>query len=112
MAKVADIDLELFESGKGSPVLFLHGGEGFDERQPFVAPLAAKHRLIAPSHPGFGKSSLPEWLDNVDIIGCSIGGWIAAEMATKTPERVNRLVMVGPVGVKVGSQDKLDIPDI
>jgi pimeloyl-ACP methyl ester carboxylesterase len=131
MAKVADIDLELFESGKGSPVLFLHGGEGFDERQPFVAPLAAKHRLIAPSHPGFGKSSLPEWLDNVDdiahiylelldtlgldkvdIAGCSIGGWIAAEMGTKVPERVGKLVMVGPVGVKTGSPDKLDIPDI
>jgi len=131
MAKVADIDLELFESGKGSPVLFLHGGEGFDQRQPFVAPLAARRRLIAPSHPGFGKSSLPEWLDSVDdiahvylelldtlgldkvdIVGCSIGVWIAAEMATKSPERVNRLVMVGPVGVKVGSPDKLDIPDI
>ena len=68
MAKVADIDLELFESGQGSPVLFLHGGEGFDQRQPFVAPLAAKRRLIAPSHPGFGKSSLPEWLDSVDDI--------------------------------------------
>jgi hypothetical protein len=39
MAKVADIDLELFESGQGSPLLFLHGGEGFDQRQPFaVAP--------------------------------------------------------------------------
>src|SRR3954464_5384768 len=118
MAKVADIDLELFESGKGSPVLFLHGCEGFDQRQPFVAPFAAKRRLIAPSHPGFGKSSLPEWLasvddiphiylelldtlvlNKVDIVGCSIGGWIAAEMATKVPERVGRLVMVGPVGV-------------
>ena len=104
---------------------------GFDQRQPFVAPLSAKRRLIAPSHPGFGKSSLPEWLDSiddiahvylelldtlgldkVDIVGCSIGGWIAAEMATKSPERVRRLVMVGPVGVKVGSPDKLDIPDI
>jgi pimeloyl-ACP methyl ester carboxylesterase len=131
MVKVADVDLELHESGQGSPVLFLHGAEGFDQRQPFVAPFAAKRRLIAPSHPGFGKSSLPEWLDSVDdiahiylelldtlglnkvdIIGCSIGGWIAAEMATKVPERVGRLVMVGPVGVKVGSQDKLDIPDI
>jgi len=131
MVKVVDIDFELHESGQGSPVLFLHGGEGFDPRQPFVAPLADKRRLIAPSHPGFGKSSLPEWLDSVDdiahvylelldtlglskvdIIGCSIGGWIAAEMATKVPERVGRLVMVGPVGVKVGSQDKLDIPDI
>jgi pimeloyl-ACP methyl ester carboxylesterase len=131
MAKVADIDLELYESGKGSPMLFLHGGDGFDQRRPFVAALAAKRRLIAPSHPGFGKSSLPEWLDSVDdiahiylelldtlglgkvdIVGCSIGGWIAAEMATKVPERVGRLVMVGPVGVKTGSQDKLDIPDI
>ena len=129
--KVADVDLELFESGQGLPVLFLHGANGFDQRQPFVAPLSANRRLIAPSHPGFGKSSLPEWLDSiddiahvylelldtlgldkVDIVGCSIGGWIAAEMATKTPERVRRLVMVGPVGVKVGSADKLDIPDI
>jgi pimeloyl-ACP methyl ester carboxylesterase len=129
--KVADVELELFEAGQGSPLLFLHGASGFDERQPFVAPLSVKRRLIAPSHPGFGQSSLPEWLDSiddiahlylelldtlrldkVDIVGCSIGGWIAAEMATKSPERVNRLVMVGPVGVKTGSPDKLDIPDI
>ena len=46
------------------------------------------------------------------MVGCSVGGWIAAEMATKAPERFNRLVMVGPVGVKVGPPDKLDIPDI
>ena len=74
---------------------------------------------------------MPDWLDNVDdiahvylelldrldlvavdVVGCSIGGWIAAEMATKAPERIRRLVMVGPVGVKVGGPDKLDIPDI
>jgi pimeloyl-ACP methyl ester carboxylesterase len=129
--KIADVELELFDSGQGSPVLFLHGASGFSERQPFVAPLATKRRLIAPSHPGFGKSSLPEWLDSIDdiahiylefmdkiglqktdLIGCSIGAWIAAEIATKVPERVGKLVMVGPVGVKVGSTDKLDIPDI
>ena len=87
--------------------------------------------MIAPSHPGFGKSELPDWLDSVediahvylelmdrlglaavDLVGCSVGGWIAADMATKTPERVKRLVLVGPVGVKVGPSDKLDIPDI
>ena len=87
--------------------------------------------MIAPSHPGFGKSDLPDWLDSVediahvylelmdrlgldevDLLGCSVGGWIAADMATKTPERVKRLVLVGPVGVKVGPPDKLDIPDI
>lgn len=51
-------------------------------------------------------------LDHVDIVGCSLGGWIAAEIATKTPERVGRLALVGPVGVKLGPSDKLDIPDI
>jgi len=129
--KLADIELELFEDGQGQPLLFLHGGNGFAPEQPFVPRLAAKRRLIVPSHPGFGTSSLPEWLDSVDdiahlylelldklnlretdVVGCSIGGWIAAEMATKAPERIRRLVMVGPVGVKVGPADKLDIPDI
>ena len=129
--KVADVELDVFETGQGRPLLFLHGGNGFDQGQPFVAPLSAKRRLIAPSHPGFGTSSLPEWLDSVDdiahlylelfdklqlkevdLIGCSIGGWIAAEMATKVPERIQRLVMVAPVGIKAGPADKLDIPDI
>jgi pimeloyl-ACP methyl ester carboxylesterase len=133
--KLADIDLELFDSGQQTvsqrPILFLHGGGGFNERQPFVAPFAEKRRLVVPSHPGFGQSSLPDWLDSVDdiahlylelmdmlkfdrvdLVGCSIGGWIAAEMATKTPERFSRVVLVGPVGIKVGPSDKLDIPDI
>ena len=87
--------------------------------------------MIAPSHPGFGKSSLPDWLDSVDdiahiylelmdrlgltrtdLVGFSIGGWIAAEIATKVPERIERLVLIGPVGVKTGTPDKLDIPDV
>src|SRR6202020_3380086 len=99
--------------------------------RPLSSPLAADPRFLAPSHPGFGKSSLPDWidcvddiahlylelmdvlkLDELDVVGCSIGGWIAAEMATKTPERFRRLVFVGPVGVKTGTPDRLDIPDI
>ena len=129
--QVAGVDLELFDSGNGAPLLFLHGAGGFSPNHPYVAPLSARHRLIAPSHPGFGASELPDWADRpddiahihlelldrlklsqVDMIGCSVGGWIAAEMATKAPERFKRLVMVGPVGVKVGPADKLDIPDI
>ena len=128
---VAGAGLELFEAGQGAPLLWLHGGEGFDPRHEFAGLLAARRRLLAPSHPGFGKSSLPDWLDGIadiaylylelldrldirqtDVVGCSIGGWIAAEMATKAPERIRRLVMVGPVGVKLGPADKLDIPDI
>jgi pimeloyl-ACP methyl ester carboxylesterase len=129
--KIADIELELLEAGRGSPLLFLHGASGFAADQPFVPLLSKNRRLIAPSHPGFGGSSLPDWLDSVDdiahlylelldklglrdvdLVGCSIGGWIAAEIATRVPERIRRLVMVGPVGIKVGPPDKLDIPDI
>ena len=128
---IAGIELELFEQGEGAPVLFLHGAQGVLPAAGFLGLLAKSRRVIAPSHPGFGKSALPDWLDNVedishvylelmdrlgldkvDVVGCSVGGWIAADMATKTPERVKRLVLVGPVGVKVGSPDKLDVPDI
>ena len=48
-------------------------------------------------------------LANADMVGASIGGWIAAEMASKSPERFKKLVLVSPVGVKVGRTDKLDI---
>jgi len=128
---VAGIDLELIDTGSGSPLLFLHGGQGLLPSHQYVDLLSKKFRVIAPSHPGFGKSSLPDWLDSVDdisycylelidkltlgefhLVGCSIGGWLAAEIATKVPERIRKLVLVGPVGVKVGPPDKLDIPDI
>lgn len=129
--KIAGVALELFEAGQGGGLIFLHSGQGYDPWQPFAAQLAAKRRVIAPSHPGFGKSSLPDWLDSiddiayvylelldqlgveeVDIVGCSIGGWIAAEMASKMPKQIRRLVLIGPAGVKVGVADKLDIPDV
>ncbi|MFZ3359670.1 MAG: alpha/beta hydrolase [Xanthobacteraceae bacterium] len=128
---LSGIEVELFEGGNGTPLLFLHGAQGFAPKQPYVGLLAQRRRLIAPSHPGFGASGLPLWLDSiddiahlylelmdrrnldrVDIVGCSLGGWIAAEIATKTPERVGKLALVGPVGVKLGPSDKLDIPDI
>jgi pimeloyl-ACP methyl ester carboxylesterase len=131
MLKLAGLELELHEDGSGAPLLFLHSGQGFLPNQPYVALLAKTRRIVAPSHPGFGHSELPDWLDQpddiahihlelmdklglakVDLVGCSIGGWIAAEMASKAPERFRKLVLVAPVGVKTGSVDKLDIPDI
>jgi pimeloyl-ACP methyl ester carboxylesterase len=131
MISVGGIDLDIFERGQGAPVLYLHGGGGIALDIPFLEQLAQTRRVIAPSHPGFGKSSLPDWLDSiddiahvylelldrlsltkVDVVGFSIGGWIAAEMATKVPGRISRLVLIGPVGVKTGKPDKLDIPDV
>ena len=128
---IAGIDLELTIGGAGPPLLLLHGDQGIGPNQPFLNLLKLRHRVVAPSHPGFGRSALPDWLDSVDdiahvylelldrlglrsadLVGCSIGGWIAAEMVTKAPERVNRLVLSGPMGIKVGPRDRLDIPDI
>jgi pimeloyl-ACP methyl ester carboxylesterase len=131
MISIAGIDLELFDRGQGAPVLYLHGGSGIMLDVPFVERLAQERRVIAPSHPGFGKSALPDWLDSVDdiahvylelmdhlgltrvdLVGSSLGGWIAADIASKVPERISRLVLIGPVGVKTGTKDRLDVPDI
>ncbi|HEV8013887.1 MAG TPA: alpha/beta fold hydrolase [Stellaceae bacterium] len=131
MLKLGAVELELHETGDGPPLLFLHSGQGFAPDHPFVAMLGKHYRVIAPSHPGFGYSSLPDWLDSIDdvahihlelmdrldlkrvtLVGASIGGWIAAELATKSPERVEKLALIGPVGVKTGDARKLDIPDI
>jgi len=131
MISIAGIELELFERGQGAPLLYLHGGGGIELDLPFLDLVAKQRRVIAPSHPGFGKSSLPDWLDSIDdiahiylelldrlglartdVVGVSIGGWIAADLATKVPERLERLVLIGPVGVKTGRPDKLDIPDV
>ena len=128
---IAGCELEIHEGGSGAPLLFLHPGGGFNPEDFYVELLTATHRVIAPSHPGFGGSQLPDWIDHVDdiahiylelmdkmglakvdVIACSVGGWIAAEMMTKTPERFGKVVLVAPVGVKTGPTDKLDIPDI
>src|SRR5215471_9787248 len=110
---IAGIELELFTRGDGAPILFLHGAQGVLPADDFLGRLAAERKVIAPSHPGFGTSGLPDWLDSVDdiahvylelmdrlglddvdLIGCSVGGWIAAEIASKTPQRIRRLVLV------------------
>lgn len=129
--KIAGVELEINEAGNGPPLLYLHAGGGFRPMHPAMPILAKRYRIIAPSHPGFGGSSLPDWMDSVDdfahvylelmqqmnlrdavLMGASIGGWVAAEIATKNTSRLSRLVLIGPAGIKVGSRDALDIPDI
>ena len=68
MISIAGVELEIFERGRGAPMLYLHGGGGIGLDLPFIDLLASERRIVAPSHPGFGKSSLPDWLDSVDDI--------------------------------------------
>jgi pimeloyl-ACP methyl ester carboxylesterase len=128
----AGLSLEVLEGGSASPtLLFLHGFFGASPEHAVLARLAAERHVVAPSFPGFGRSELPLWLDTVsdiayvilelldnmrldrvDMVGCSIGAWLAAEIATKSPTSIRKMVLSSPIGIKVGPTDRLDIPDV
>jgi pimeloyl-ACP methyl ester carboxylesterase len=128
---ISGVDVEYFVGGEGKPLLFLHDELGFSPDQQFLKSLSAQRRIVALSFPGFGQSELPLWMDSVDdlayvslglldrlklrdvdIVGCSLGGWIAAELASKSPERVRKMVLAAPYGVKLGPVDRLEFPDL
>jgi pimeloyl-ACP methyl ester carboxylesterase len=128
---VSGVALEVIERGQGRPILILHGEDGLEPSSPFLDLLAATSHVIAPSHPGYGHSLEVDSIDTVDdlaylyldllteqnlrevvVIGFSLGGWIAAEMAVKSTERLSQLILVAPLGIKVGDRETRDIPDI
>ena len=129
--RVNGIRTEAVERGQGRPLLFLHPGIGLDPQAAVLDRLAERARLIAPTHPGFGASEQPPSFDSIDdlvyfyldlldeldlrdvtLVGVSLGGWIAAEMAVRSTQRIGRLVLANPVGIKVGGRDSRDIADI
>jgi pimeloyl-ACP methyl ester carboxylesterase len=128
---IGDADIELRRRGAGAPLLLLPGEEGLEADAPFVQRLAARHEVLILSPPGFGRSNRPSWIVGVDdiaylylevldkldlsklpVIGCSLGGWIAAEMATKDDSRFGKLVLAAPYGIKVRGPMDRDIADI
>jgi pimeloyl-ACP methyl ester carboxylesterase len=114
-----DVPVTVDESGEGKPVLLLHGGAGPVSVSGLAESLAGRgHRVLTPVHPGFGGTARPEKLDsmqrlaevyarlleelelgNVTVIGSSIGGWVAAELALAAPERLEALVLLDAVGL-------------
>jgi pimeloyl-ACP methyl ester carboxylesterase len=125
------LEIEWIERGAGKPILFLHPGIGIEPDAPVLDKLAGDARLIAPTHPGFGRSQAPKSFDRIDdlayfyldlldaldlrdvaVVGVSLGGWIAAEIAIKSTARISHLVLANPVGIKVGGREQRDIADI
>jgi pimeloyl-ACP methyl ester carboxylesterase len=123
--------LELTERGAGPPLLFLHAENGIEPAAAAIAELAKNARVIAPTHPGFGRSELGKGMRSVDdlsyfyldvldqldlrdltVVGVSLGAWIAAEIAVKSTARLAKLVMANAVGVKVGDRETRDIVDV
>ena len=129
--RLQGIDLEVRRKGKGPSVLVLHGGGGPVLGFPFADRLAERFELIEPVHPGFAGTPIPEHFDGLEdlvylyldlmdalalkqtiVLGNSLGGWLAAEIAVRTTARIAKLIMVDAVGVKVGGREERDIVDV
>jgi pimeloyl-ACP methyl ester carboxylesterase len=116
------VPITLDDQGEGRPVLLLHGGAGPTSVGAFGGLLAsaAPLRVLTPTHPGFGGTDRPEALDSIRglaqlyvaalelldledvlVVGNSIGGWIAAEIATLASARVSAVALVDAVGLAV-----------
>lgn len=112
--RLADLDLYFEEAGQGEPVLLLHGLGSSGRDWELVAPrLAARHRVVVPDVRGHGRSDKPAGaygvalfakdiaalcerlgLAHVHVVGLSMGGMIAFELAVKRPDLVRSLVIV------------------
>ena len=122
------VPVRYFEGGKGEPLVFLHGAGGVTAEDPLLAKLAETHRVFAPLLPGYGDSeecselrnmldvTLHTWdvvealgLKDPILVGHSMGGMIAAEMAAVAPNDVSRLGLICPAGLWL---DEHPIPDI
>jgi pimeloyl-ACP methyl ester carboxylesterase len=128
---VNGIELEALRRGQGSPVVLLHGMDTVNPNGPFLDLLARHLEVIAPSAPGFGNSPRPQDFDTiydlvhlylalldqlpyekVTLLGLSFGGWLAAEVAVASCHRIANLVLVDPVGIKIGGREERDILDV
>jgi pimeloyl-ACP methyl ester carboxylesterase len=115
---LAGTRIHVMRGGTGAPLVFLHGAGGHPGWSPFLDRMAQGFEVIAPEHPGFGRSddraSLAEIADLADfyrdllralglarvhLVGASLGGWIAAELAVRSTARLATLTLVGAVGI-------------
>jgi pimeloyl-ACP methyl ester carboxylesterase len=120
LVEAAGITVALQRAGSGAPLLVIHGELGVPGWPDSLARLAEDYDVIVPSLPGYGASTRPDWIMGVrdlaawvpwfardldlpapvNVIGCSLGGWVAAEIATVAPQFFNKIVLVGAMGLK------------
>lgn len=126
---VGGAELELLRGGIGPPLLLLHGCYGWWGWEEVHERLAERYEVLAPSHPGFGRSARARGVDTIDdlayyyldlaieelqpaaVIGFGLGGWIASEMAVRCSDDVPSLILVDSLGIKVSDRETRDIAD-
>ena len=118
--RVRDVAVRLNRAGAGEPLLFLHGAAGVPAWGALFERLAQRFDLWVPEHPGFGLSDNPPWmrsiadlamyyLDFIDtmhvsrvhLVGHSLGGWTAAELAVRNATKLASLSLVAPAGLRI-----------
>jgi pimeloyl-ACP methyl ester carboxylesterase len=136
---VGGLEVAYRRKGTGPATLFLHGAGATRMWLPFYERLSETVDLLAPEHPGFGDTPLPDWvegfddlvlhyrdlldafdLDRVHLIGYSLGGWIAANLAIFYPHRLKSLTLITPAGLRIPEAPMTDfmrmppeqIPDV
>ena len=126
--KASGAEIEVVAAGKGRDLLFLHGAGGHMANDPLIAALARKYHVVAPLLPGYGRSTGEEGLrDMLDVtlhsldvlaalklkkpvvVGHSMGGMIAAEMAAVARTEIDRLCLLAPAGLWLDAHPIADI---
>jgi pimeloyl-ACP methyl ester carboxylesterase len=124
---VNGVNIVMYTAGKGEPLLFLHGAGTFHGFE-FAGQWANKFRVLVPYHPGFGESDddptmldMHDYvmhyvalldklgIDQVNLVGFSLGGYLAARFATEHNQRVKKLVLVGPAGLRDKEHPAVDV---
>ena len=119
--------LHVRRAGEGRPVLYLHGAHGMGTWSPFFERLAGRAALWVPDHPGFGQSQPRGPVDiiadlayvyldfieqaglkDVHVVGHCIGGWVALEMAIRSPAMIGGLTLLNSAGIHVAGVDMGD----
>jgi pimeloyl-ACP methyl ester carboxylesterase len=119
LVDAAETKIQLLRGGQGAPLLVLHDEMGLRGPLRFHEALAQHRTVLVPSHPGYGASPRLDWvmtmrdlagwylyalddlgLDEVDVVGLSLGGWLAAEMAAMCPRQFRSLVLIAPTGIR------------
>lgn len=116
---VGETQVQMFSGGSGPPLLFLHGAGGNSGWQAYHEELSKNYTVYVPSQPGFNGTERPDWLytitdvahfnqalvqnlglDQYILMGSSMGGWVATEMAAMSSHGLKALVLVDAAGIK------------
>jgi pimeloyl-ACP methyl ester carboxylesterase len=128
LVDLGDRLVQVERGGAGTPLLYLHGALGEGYWSAFHDALAGEFDVIVPAHPGYWDSTRPDWIETpadlalhyVDLIaalglerpvvvGSSLGGWIAAELALLRPDALRAVVLVDPAGLPTEGGEPPDI---